>query len=72
MKAFNTPKIITFLLPMETNAKSLSLQFQGKLRALTPSEFCPSLELQYQIYLPFVEGTFVSSWLVSFSASSVT
>lgn len=72
IKTFNTPEIITFLLPMETNAKSLNLQIQGKLRALTASDFCPSLELLYEIYLPFVEETFVLSWVVSFSASSIT
>lgn len=52
--AFDTPKVIAFLLPIEIHAEGLRLQFQGDLRALTTSDFHPSLQLHYQIYLPFV------------------
>lgn len=52
------PKAMAFLLPLETNAKALSLPFQGELRALKPPDFHPGLELQSQIYLPFAEEPF--------------
>lgn len=72
VKALNNPKVIAFPLPIEINAKGLSLQFQGCLRALTTPDFHPSLELQYHIYLLLVWETFVPSWVISFPASSIT